>query len=79
MLSAVAVDDEIVEPPMWSSVVLPLPMPINAAALDEEAALKMLEWYPEDWHWLRFDPGIDLDAVKARARQEARWPHNFDV
>ena len=53
-----------------------MPMPINAAALDEEAALLMLRWYQNYgglhlWHRLRFGPGIDRDAIKTRARELA--------
>ena len=54
--------------PQWNGVKLPMPMPINSIALDEEAALAMLTWYGEDlWHRLVFGPGLDPDAIKARA------------
>ena len=55
----------------WSSVELPMPMPLNSAAMDEEAALLMLRWYPDQWYLLHFGPGVELDAIKARARQRA--------
>jgi hypothetical protein len=73
-------DGELVEAPQWHGVTLPVdsvrPMPINAAALDEEAALLMLRWYQNYgglhlWHRLRFGPGIDRDAIKTRARELA--------
>ena len=58
-----------------SELALPLRMPLNAAALDEEDALMMLTWYPEEqWHRLHFAPGIDLDAIKTRAAASKRWP-----
>ena len=78
ILSAVARDGEIVEAPTWNGVALPLPMPINAAALDEEAALMMLEWY-EDHMWCRlhFGPGIDRDAVMAKVAASLASRHGF--
>jgi hypothetical protein len=36
--------------PTWNGIALPLPMPINAMALDEDVALMMLKWY-EDYLW----------------------------
>ena len=38
---------EIAEAPKWNGMALPLPLPINATPLDEEAALMMLRWYGE--------------------------------
>jgi hypothetical protein len=75
MVSAVGRDGEIVEAPKWNGIELPLPIPLNAMALDEDAALMMLTWYPEEqWHRLHFAPGIDLDAIKTRAAASKRWP-----
>jgi hypothetical protein len=58
---------------------LPLPPPINAMALDEDAALAMAIAYEETatiagWHHLHFAPGIDRDAIFAQARHNKRWP-----
>ena len=48
---------------------LPKPLPLNAEALDEDAALQMLYWHcPELWHHIKFVAGIDRDAVIAK-----RW------
>jgi hypothetical protein len=53
----------------------PLPPPLNATALDTDAAMAMLRWYPEElWHRLVFAPGIDRDTILARARYNKRWP-----
>jgi hypothetical protein len=59
---------------------LPMPMPINAVALDVDAALQMAMWYNEEdtingWHHLHFAPGIDREAVMAQARHKKRWPN----
>jgi len=44
----------IVEPPSWNGMTLPMPMPIDATPLDDDAALEMLKWYePGHWHRLR--------------------------
>jgi hypothetical protein len=43
-------------------------MPLNAAALDEEDALMMLTWYPDQWYRLHFDPA----SISTRSRQERR-------
>ena len=56
------------------------PMPINAAALDHEAALQTCMWYEETdtvggWHQLLFHPGIDREAIFAQARHKKRWPN----
>ena len=61
-------------------VELPQPLPINAVALDEDAALTMAMWYEESasiggWHQLHFAPGIDRDAIFATARHKKRWPN----
>jgi hypothetical protein len=61
------------EAPIWNGVALPMPMPINSAALDEEAALLMLQWYePHDWYRLHFGPGINREAIMARAAASPR-------
>jgi len=78
ILSAVARDGEIVEPPMWNGVTLPMPMPINSAALDEEAALLMLQWYePHEWYRLHFGPGINRNAIMARAAASLARRHGY--
>ena len=57
---------------------LPMPPPIDAVALDEDAALAMA--YEETnsiggWHQLHFAPGIDRDKIFAQARHKKRWPN----
>jgi hypothetical protein len=61
---------------------LTVPLPINAMALDDEAALQMCMWYDEaatigGWHHLLFGPGIDHEAIKAQARHKKRWPNGM--
>jgi hypothetical protein len=56
------------------------PLPINAVALDDEAALQMAMWFNEEdtingWHQLHFAPGIDREAIFAKARHKKRWPN----
>ena len=74
LTGVVGPDGELAEAPKWNGITLPIPMPLNAVALDEEAALMMLKWYEDYhglhlWHRLHFGPDIgDLDAIKARAR-----------
>ena len=68
----------VVSPPLTA------PLPINAMALDEEAALQMCMWYEEaasigGWHQLHFAAGIDREAVMARARHNKRWPRGHVV
>jgi hypothetical protein len=54
----------------------PLPPPLNATALDTDAAMAMLRWYPEElWHRLVFAPGIDREEILAQARHNKRWPN----
>ena len=60
--------------PQWQGTPLPSMMPITAIAMDEEAALALMEWYPEHWHWLHFGPGLHIDPIKARAAYEKRFP-----
>ena len=81
ILSGVAgPDGELAEPPTWHGQTLPMPMPLDAGALDEESALQMCMWYDESatiggWHQLHFAPGIDRKAVLAQARHNKRWPN----
>jgi hypothetical protein len=56
------------------------PMPINAVAQDEDAALQMCMWYDETasiggWHQLHLASGIDREAILAQARHKKRWPN----
>ena len=56
------------------------PLPINAVAQDDDAALQMCMWYEETasiggWHHLHFAPGIDREAIFAQARHKKRWPN----
>jgi hypothetical protein len=66
----------IIEGSSWNH--MPLPgMPIDALPLDEEAAQLMLQSYPEElWHRLRFDPGIDVEAIKMKVAQLANTPRH---
>jgi len=68
------------EPSAIPVVESPQPLPINAVALDDDAALQMCMWYEETdtiggWHQLHFAPGIDREAVMAQARHNKRWPN----
>ena len=77
-------DGPLAEPPSWHGQPLPMPMPLNATALDEEAALQMCMWYEEaatigGWHHLVFAPGIDREAIMAQARHNKRWPRGHVV
>jgi len=64
----------VVSPPLTA------PLPLNAVALDTDAALQMCMWYDEaativgGWHHLHFHPSIDLEKVLAQARHTKRWP-----
>ena len=64
----------VVSPPLTA------PLPLNAVALDEEAALQMCMWYDEaatigGWHQLHFHPSVDREKVLAQARHKKRWPN----
>jgi hypothetical protein len=66
--------EPVVSPPLTA------PLPINAVALDAEAALQMCMWYEETasiggWHQLHFHPSVDREAVMAQARERRRWPN----
>ena len=68
----------VVSPPLTA------PLPLNAVALDEEAALQMAMWYEESatiggWHHLHFAPGIDRDKILAQARHKKKWPNGEPV
>jgi hypothetical protein len=63
---------------------LPLPPPIDAMALDDDAALAMCMYHEETntiggWHQLHFAPGIDHEAIKAKARHKKRWPNGEPI
>ena len=63
---------------------VPTPLPIVAMATDPPAALQMAVWYDEaatvgGWHQLHFAPGIDREAVLAKARHKKRWPNGEPV
>jgi hypothetical protein len=79
VLSGVAgPDGELVEAPKWNngSIALPMPMPINAMALDQEAALQTCKWFDQDlWHRLIFHRSLDRDAILAEAALRKRWPN----
>ena len=48
---------------------LPMPLPIDAEAMDADAALQMLEWYGSElWHQIKFVAAVNRDAVIARRR-----------
>jgi hypothetical protein len=60
------------EAPTWNGIKLPLPMPLNATALDEEGALQMCAWHGQElWHRLVFAAGVDRTSVFV----QARWPN----
>jgi hypothetical protein len=44
-------------PPTWNGIVLPTP-PMDAVALDDEAAAAMRAWYHEHRHRLQFGPDV---------------------
>ena len=50
------------EPPTWNHMILPLPLPIDATPLDDDAALEMLKWY-EPGHWHRLRGGQDEGGI----------------
>jgi hypothetical protein len=57
-----------------------VPLPIVAMALDDDAALQMCMWHEESntiggWHEIHFAPGIDREAIFAKARHQKRWPN----
>ena len=57
-----------------------MPPPLNARALDEDAAMALFMAYDEaatigGWHQLHFHPSIDRAAVFAQARHNKRWPN----
>ena len=63
----------VVSPPLTA------PLPLNAMALDEDAALQMCLWYDEaatigGWHQLHFHPSVDREAIMTKARDLKRWP-----
>jgi hypothetical protein len=66
---SIPVGTVITEAMKWNGIALTPPMPINAIALDKEAAQMMLGWYPEQQHRLLFGIDVDLDAVKRRHRE----------
>jgi hypothetical protein len=64
---------------VFDNTAVSAPLPLNAVAQDEDAALQMCIWYEETdsiggWHQLHFAPGIDRDAIMAQARHNKRWP-----
>jgi hypothetical protein len=68
------------EPPHWNGITLTMPMPINAIALDNEAAQLMLQWwggnnsYGYDLrHRLIFGPGVDLVQRRAAIKEAAAF------
>jgi len=47
--------------PRWLGISLPLPMPMNAIALDQEAADALARWYPDHRYLLRAAEGIKIN------------------
>jgi hypothetical protein len=63
--------------PVWFGRELPLPLPIEAQALDSEAAAAMLGWYGSgEYAWLRnrlrFGPNVDPAVSRVPAVGQAR-------
>jgi hypothetical protein len=57
-----------------------MPPPIDAIALDEEAALALAMAYEEHaticgWSHMHFHPSIDRNAILDQARHKKRWPN----
>jgi hypothetical protein len=46
---------------------LPSPMPINAMALDDEAAQMMRQWYPDQLFRLHFGPDVGMQTAAPQA------------
>jgi hypothetical protein len=42
----------------WNGRPVPQPLPLEAQALDADAARLMLQWYPDQRHCLRFTSGL---------------------
>jgi hypothetical protein len=43
-------------PPTWGGHTLPLPLPLDAWAMDDAAWAQMKQWYPYDQHRLMTGP-----------------------
>ena len=54
---------EVIEAPRWNGIALPLPMPMQSLALDQEAADWLARWYPRHLHLLRAADGIVIPNV----------------
>jgi hypothetical protein len=68
-VSATSVEPLFIPSPFDPAAALPLPLPMDAMPLDEEAALMMLSWYGEEhWYRLGFGVGIDREVMMAKAR-----------
>jgi hypothetical protein len=57
-----------------------MPPPIDATALDPDAAMVMAMAYEEfasigGWHQLHFAPSVNREAVFATARHKKKWPN----
>jgi hypothetical protein len=67
----------IIDSATWNG---PMPPPIDATALDPDAALTMAMAYEEfasigGWHSLHFHPSVNREAVLATARHKKKWPN----
>jgi hypothetical protein len=68
-VSATSLEPLFIPSPFDPAAALPLPLPMDATPLDEEAALQMLSWYGEEnGYRLGFGVGIDREAMLAKAR-----------
>jgi hypothetical protein len=47
--------------PQWRGIRLPLPMPLNAYAIDQAALNALAYWHGEEaYRWLHYAPGLRL-------------------
>jgi hypothetical protein len=65
----------------WNHMPIRFPMPIDAKAMDDEAALQMLQSYDEaQWHRLLYGPGVNVETMKSKAAElasTARYPRQY--
>jgi hypothetical protein len=52
------INGDLIGPPTWKGQPLPVPLPFECMALDDDAATAMSRWYPGFEDRLRFAPGV---------------------